>query len=212
MATQPTVILASGGIRSLVATAVLAAAAERQKLVMLHIKDGRANAPVRLEHLRKQAEHYRVATTIELELPHLETEGFTHEKSDDLGSPLARPQMMLVALAQAIEAGASRLVWPVQVHGDYDIIACITEQLVLLQHLAQLECPKLPAIETPLLELTDAQMIELGGQLDVPWQLAWTCTLRNDQPCRICEPCRRRHAAFEAAGMTDPLARPLAAR
>src|SRR5690242_3458686 len=51
MATQPTVILASGGIRSLVATAVLTAAAERHKLVMIHIKDGRANAPVRLDHL-----------------------------------------------------------------------------------------------------------------------------------------------------------------
>jgi 7-cyano-7-deazaguanine synthase len=211
MATQPTVILASGGIRSLVATAVLTAAAERHKLVMIHIKDGRANAPVRLEHLRKQADHYRVAKTIELELPHLQTEGFTHEK-DEPGSPLTRPQMMLVALAQAIEVGASRLIWPVQVHGDYDTIARITEQLVLLQHLAQLECPSLPTIETPLLELTDAQMIELGGQLDVPWQLAWTCTIRNDQPCRICDACRRRHAAFEAAGVTDPLERPLAAR
>jgi len=212
MATQPTVVLASGGIRSLVAMAVLAAAAERHRLVMIHIKDGRANAPVRLDHLRKQAEHYRVASTIELELPHLQTEGFTHEKSEELGSPLMRPQMMLVALAQAIEVGAGRLIWPVQVHGDYDTIARLTEQLVLLQHLAQLECPNLPTIETPLLELTDAQMIELGAQLDAPWQLAWTCMLRNDQPCRICEPCRRRHAAFEAAGMTDPLERPLAAR
>lgn len=212
MATQTTVILASGGLRTLVATAILAASGERQKLVMLHMKDGRANAPVRLERMRKQAEHFRVSQIVELELPHLQTEGFTGEKPEEHAPPLARPQMMLVALAQAVEIGAGRLVWPVQVHGDYDAVARITEQLVLLQHLAQLECPKLPVIETPLIELTDPQMIELGGHLEVPWQLAWTCTLRSDQPCRICEPCRRRHAAFEAAGMTDPLGRLAAAR
>ncbi len=60
-------------------------------------------------------------------------------------------------------------------------------------------------IETPLLELTDQQVVELGGQLDVPWKLAWSCQFHGDKPCRVCDPCRRRQRAFDAAGVIDPV-------
>lgn len=205
-------ILASGGIRSLVATAVIASSSEKSKITLLHLKDARPNAPRRLEHIRRQAEYFQIHSLIELELPHLQSEEFTHESQGPQPAVLARPQMILVAMAQAIELGASRLVWPAQVHGEYDTIACITEQTVLIQHLTQLEQPSPPVIEMPLLELTDPQMIQLGGQLDVPWHLAWTCTLRGDVPCRICEACRRRRAAFDAAGMVDTIDKPAAMR
>jgi 7-cyano-7-deazaguanine synthase in queuosine biosynthesis len=212
MAQRPAVILASGGIRSLVTTAVVLSVAEKTKLILLHIKDARPNAPVRLDYVHRQAEHFGVHELIELELPHLKPEEFTIDTGGTPPPPLVRPQILLVALAQAMEIGAGRLIWPVQVNGDYDTIARVTEQMVLLQHLAQLEHPTLPTVETPLLELSDAQMIQLGGQLDVPWPMAWTCTMRGDQPCRICEACRRRRMAFEAAGMIDPIEKPVPAR
>jgi 7-cyano-7-deazaguanine synthase len=215
MPQPPTLILASGGIRSLVTTAVVASHADKTRPILLHLRDGRPNAAVRLGYVRRQAEHYRVSTLIELELPHLKSEEFAPDKEGSPGigaTSLVRPQMMLVALAQAVELGAGKLIWPAQVNGDYDAIARISEQLVLIQHLAQLECPGLPTIETPLLELTDAQMVQLGGQLETPWQLAWTCVLRSDTPCRVCEACRRRRAAFDAAGMVDPTDKPVAAR
>ena len=53
--------------------------------------------------------------------------------------------------------------------------------------------------------VTDKQMIELGGQLDVPWHLAWSCRMHADRPCRVCAGCRRRIRSFESAGMSDPL-------
>ena len=139
MAQPPTVILASGGIRSLVATAVVVSAAEKTKPILLHLRDSRPNAAVRLGYVRRQAEHYRISTLIELEMPHLKSEEFAPEKDGAPGAnatALVRPQMMLVALAQAIELHAGRLIWPAQVSGDYDAVARISEQLVLVQHLA----------------------------------------------------------------------------
>jgi 7-cyano-7-deazaguanine synthase len=204
MLQKPTLILASGGLRSLVATAALASAQERARLIFLHLKDGRANAAVRLDHLRRLAEHYRVADMIELELPHLRIAEAVADHNAQRGSPLVRPQVLLTALAQAVEIGAGRVIWPAQVDGDYDTIARVTEEVVLVQHLAQLEHAALPLIETPLLELTDVQVVELGGQLEAPWALAWTCLLTGERPCRLCEACRRRRSAFEAAGVVDP--------
>lgn len=211
MATRPLVILVNGGIRSLVATAVVLSASEKSRRILLHFKDGRSDAAVRLDHVRKQADHFQIKDLLELELPQQKLEAPAGEPAAS-GPVLKRPQLLLAALAKAIELGAGRLIWPAQVMGDYDTIARIAEQMVLLQHLVQTELAVQPAVEAPLLELTDAQMIQLGGQLDVPWPLAWSCTLRDDVPCRICESCRRRRAAFEAAGILDTAERTAAVR
>lgn len=173
-------------------------------MIFLHLKDGRANAAVRLDHLRRQAEHFHIADVIELELPHLRCAEFASERDVKHAAPLVRPQVLLTALAQAVELDAGRIIWPAQVDADYDTIARVTEQMVLVQHLAQLDHAALPTIETPLLELSDTQVIELGSQLDVPWTMAWSCMLNGEKPCRLCEACRRRRAAFETTGVVDP--------
>ena len=103
-------------------------------------------------------------------------------------------QALWIGLLQAVELGAARLIWPVQVNGDVEKASQITEQIVLLSHLFELEHADLPRIDTPLLELTDQQVIELGGQFDVPWKLAWTCQFPGDKPCRVCDRCQRRKA------------------
>ena len=73
-------------------------------------------------------------------------------------------------------------------------------------------------LQTPLLELTDREMVELGAQLDSPFELSWTCFLGGDpgvpaaqrRPCRMCDGCKRRKAAFEGAGMVDTGEKPVA--
>jgi 7-cyano-7-deazaguanine synthase len=60
-----------------------------------------------------------------------------------------------------------------------------------------------PALEVPLLRYTDRQLIELGEGLGVPWETAWSCAMNVEQPCASCPACRRRIAAFRAAGVID---------
>ncbi len=210
MARTPVVILNSGGIRSLIATAATVADPDRPHVVLLHVLDNRTNTKSRSQYAHRQAEHFKINQVLELELPRFKTTPTTDDPTP--GSPLLRSQILIVALARAVAIGANRLIWPTQSNGDFNTATRMTEQALIAQHMAKLEHPFPPNIETPLLEMSDKQLIELGGQMGVPWQHAWSCQIQSDKPCRVCPSCRHREAAFEAAGMTDPSAQPLASR
>lgn len=199
------VILSSGGLRSLVATALTVANGEKVRATLLHIVDGRDNPKTRQAYVRKQAEAYGITRTAQIELPHLHA-GARLKADGDARTPLATPQMLLAAAAYARQHAGHRLVWPASSNGDAKAIARATERVLLCSHLCDLEGEGMPTIETPLLELTDQQIVELGAHLGVSWYVAWSCGERNDRPCRACGPCRRRAAAFERAGMLDPAA------
>ena len=60
-------------------------------------------------------------------------------------------------------------------------------------------------IETPVIALNKAQIIERGLALGVPFRLTWSCYEANDTACGECESCRLRLHAFERAGSKDPI-------
>jgi len=60
-------------------------------------------------------------------------------------------------------------------------------------------------IVTPLINLKKTEIIQLGNQLGVPWDLTWSCYAGNIQPCGVCDSCRLRLAAFAELGLKDPL-------
>lgn len=203
MAKPRTLLLSAGGIRSLVALASLQSAAEPDQLTLLHVADSRPLGPVRLEHVHRQARHFDIPRVLHVPLP-APARSETSPTPSGEPRPLFTPQMLLIAAATAIELDAHRVVWPIQANGMYPLAARVAEQLVLVQHLAQFDRETLPRFETPLLDLTDRQLIELGDQLECPWALAWSCTANDAAPCRACPGCRRRKAGFEAAGLIDP--------
>ncbi len=204
MAQPPTVIVSGGGLRSLTATALTLSEADPQDIVLVHLHDGRANAGQRAEHMRLQAARYRINRLVDIDLPYLQSTPFVPVNQDGGASPLIRPQTLLVALGQAIRLKAQRLIWPVQINADYPTVARATEEVVLVEQLVKLEQQQTPAIDMPLLDLTDQQMLELAGQLDAPFELAWSCMMAQERPCGVCAACQHRHAAFESAGMIDP--------
>jgi len=208
-----TLILSAGGLRSLVATAQVAAEADSQKHrpMTIHIADGRGNASARLEHVRRQTAHYRLARLIELSLPGV-VDAAGREVTRDEPPPLLHAQLLVIALAQAARVQAARVVFPIAFDADHERITQLTEEVVLAEHLAQLGTDSPPVIEMPLVELTHRQIIELGEQLGVPWHLAWSCLLHGETPCGACPACRTRRSAFHAAGTTDPVDRMAARR
>ena len=60
-------------------------------------------------------------------------------------------------------------------------------------------------IEAPFVKLTKADVVRKGLELNVPYELTWSCYEGGDKPCGVCGTCRDRMAAFEANGVTDPL-------
>lgn len=60
-------------------------------------------------------------------------------------------------------------------------------------------------ITTPLIDLKKTEIIQLGNQLGVPWELTWSCYAGGDRACGVCDSCRLRLAAFAELGLVDPL-------
>jgi len=207
MAGGSTLILSSGALRSLVATAAWCSDPHASHASLLHLKDNRASAPKRAAFVRRQASHFGIMKVHEIHLSQLKPASHDPPNPDHLESapPLYRPRLLMQGMASCLELGAANLLWPGQHNGDCDEIAATSEQIVLVEHLVQLSDDGLPRIDAPLLELTNVQLLELGTQLQVPWELAWSCQLSGDKPCLICPSCRCRHDAFEEAGLLDPI-------
>jgi len=204
-------VLNSGGLRSLVATALVRAERPDIRVSVLHIVDGRENLGPRRDHVRRQCEHFNQLRLHEVAAPTLFIAG--RNRGDDAQiAQFAVPQLLLLALEHAQFHGLQRVVWPASGRGDFHAVARGTERMQLAEHLAGVGSELTTHLDAPLLEMTDAQVIELGAQMSVPWHLAWSCVKHSDEPCFACVPCRRRHDAFAAAGMRDPVEQAVALR
>ena len=203
-------VMNSGGLRSLVATALVLSERPGVRVSLLHIVDGRDNAVARRDHVRRQITHFELPQFREIHLPHLYSPEYGRTADGTLITRLTMPQMLLSALSDARLRQAQRLVWAHAVNADSQRIATATEQMQLIEHLSDGEDDPMPHLSAPLLEMTDQQVVELGSQMNVPWSLAWACQRQGNNPCRVCGACRRRSSAFEAAGLEDPIDKPVA--
>ncbi|GAA6616317.1 7-cyano-7-deazaguanine synthase QueC [Scytonema sp. NUACC26] len=60
-------------------------------------------------------------------------------------------------------------------------------------------------IVAPLIQMKKTEIIQLGNQLGVPWELTWSCYAGGEMACGVCDSCRLRLAAFHELGLVDPL-------
>jgi 7-cyano-7-deazaguanine synthase len=64
-----------------------------------------------------------------------------------------------------------------------------------------------PVIKTPLINKTKGQIVKLGLNLRVPFELTWSCYSGGKFPCGKCDSCMYRAKGFREAGVKDPLGR-----
>lgn len=57
----------------------------------------------------------------------------------------------------------------------------------------------------PFVKMTKKDIVALGLQLGVPYELTWSCYCGGEKPCGKCGTCIDRKAAFTANGASDPL-------
>lgn len=60
-------------------------------------------------------------------------------------------------------------------------------------------------IETPLINLSKAEIVKLGMGLNAPLHLTWSCYENDDIACGVCDSCALRLRAFQRAGLDDPI-------
>ncbi|WP_040654598.1 7-cyano-7-deazaguanine synthase QueC [Rubidibacter lacunae] len=61
------------------------------------------------------------------------------------------------------------------------------------------------AIAAPLIDFKKTEIVRLGNELGVPWELTWSCYKGGDVACGVCDSCRLRLAAFAELGLRDPV-------
>ncbi|AKL97383.1 7-cyano-7-deazaguanine synthase QueC [Endomicrobium proavitum] len=59
-------------------------------------------------------------------------------------------------------------------------------------------------VQAPLVNMTKAQIIKLGGKLKVPYQYTWSCYNGLKKPCGTCDSCKLRAKGFKEAELNDP--------
>ncbi len=89
---------------------------------------------------------------------------------------------------------------------------CRPEFIQLFQQLADYSTKAAVAegrrikIETPLIQLSKRQIVELGVKLGAPLELTTSCYRGGEVACGVCDSCLLRLKGFAEAGLTDPIA------
>jgi 7-cyano-7-deazaguanine synthase len=60
-------------------------------------------------------------------------------------------------------------------------------------------------IETPLIDLTKADIVREGTRMNVPYHLTTSCYNGGEEACGECDSCRLRLKGFAEAGRNDPI-------
>ena len=59
-------------------------------------------------------------------------------------------------------------------------------------------------IETPIIELSKAEIVRMAVDLGAPLEDTWSCYAGGERPCGVCDSCVLRARGFEEAGVPDP--------
>jgi 7-cyano-7-deazaguanine synthase len=60
-------------------------------------------------------------------------------------------------------------------------------------------------LRAPFVKITKAEIVRLGLELKVPYELTWSCYRGEMVPCRSCPTCIEREEAFALNDAQDPL-------
>ena len=61
-------------------------------------------------------------------------------------------------------------------------------------------------IETPLQNLSKAEIVKLGVKLGAPYEFTHSCYKGGEKACGVCDSCKLRLEGFREAGVEDPIA------
>ncbi len=215
------VVLASGGLDSCVATAW---AAQRYRLAMLHADYGHRTEAKERACFERQVEHFRPEAHLAADLPHLKQIGgssLTDRRMDipeddtpgEIPStyvPFRNATLLAVAVAWAEVLDAGHVVIGAVEPDAPGYPDCRPPFFEAAGRLIELGTrPETHIrVETPVIALSKADVVQMGTDLAAPLALTWSCYRQDAVPCGACASCLRRAEAFRDAGVADPLVPP----
>jgi len=201
---KDSLILASGGVDSLVAMAQTIA--ERQEVRLLFVDYGQANVVREREAVRQWRSYPKVLSLEEYSM-YLPVEKREYVDPVDSFYKIPWRNLMLIAIA-AVHAHLRQCIKiTVGVHkGDcpeyYD---CRPEFFAAVDQALVLGDEKGLGLCLPNDALTKSEIVARGIELGVDFSKTWTCYTAGPKPCGSCAACAGRKIAFSNNKIEDPL-------
>lgn len=216
------VVLTSGGMDSAVTVAI---AAQTHDVALLHATYGQRTAVRERRAFEAIADHYRVGDRLVLDLSHLSAIGGSALTDADAALetydpattgqgaiprsyvPFRNANLLSAAVSWA-EALGAEAVYIGAVEADSsgypDCRATFLEAFEAAADLGTRPDTHI-AIRAPLIELSKADIVRRGVELDAPLHLTWSCYQAEERACGVCESCGLRLKGFADAGHPDPI-------
>lgn len=214
------VVLVSGGMDS--ATAAFEAQERGYELYFLHTTYGQQTADKEFECAHQLAEHMEVADFLNIETDHLARIGSSsltddsidveqvNLDSDEIPSsyvPFRNSNLLSMATSYA-EANECSAVFIGAHSEDYSGYPdCRPEFFDAFQQVINVGTKPETSIElvAPFVDWTKSAIAERGLELDVPYELTWSCYREEAPACGTCDACAYRLKAFQEAGVEDQI-------
>lgn len=214
------IVLVSGGMDSCVSTAI--AASENDSVALLHISYGQRTEQRERKAFNDIADFYGVKERLDVSIEYLAKIGgssLTDASMDvteaDLESkqiptsyvPFRNANMLAIATSWAEVIGATSIYIGAVAEDSSGYPDCRPEFYEAFQQTIETGTKPDTSIEirTPIINLTKAEIVKKGIELNAPLHLTWSCYRSEDLACGTCDSCALRLRGFERAGTADPI-------
>ncbi|MBX3245437.1 MAG: 7-cyano-7-deazaguanine synthase QueC [Acidobacteria bacterium] len=215
------VCLVSGGMDSCVSAAI--ANRENALVAMLHISYGQITEERERLAFNYIAGFYNAFRVLDVSIEYLAkiggsslTDKAMAVTEADLGSkeiptsyvPFRNANMLAIATSWAEVLGATIIYIGAVAEDSSGYPDCRPEFYAAFQQTINTGTKPDTHIEirTPIIQLSKAEIVKKGIELNAPLHLTWSCYRSEDLACGTCDSCALRLRGFAQAGLTDPIA------
>lgn len=214
------IVLVSGGMDSCVSAAI--ANADNDRVAFLHISYGQRTEEREQRAFNDIADFYGAKERLDVSIGYLAKIGgssLTDASMDvteaDLESkeiptsyvPFRNANMLAIATSWAEVIGATSIYIGAVAEDSSGYPDCRPEFYEAFQQTINTGTKPDTCIEirTPIIDMTKAEIVKRGIELNAPLNLTWSCYRSEDLACGTCDSCALRLRGFEQAGVRDPI-------
>jgi len=213
------IVLVSGGMDSCVTAAI---AGENFDMAFLHINYGQRTEKRELKAFNSIADYYGVTRRMIVDLQHLKQIGGSsltdlsmdipeadlHRKEIPTSYvPFRNANILSIAVSWGEVIGAKKIFIGAVEEDSSGYPDCRKEFYEAFNKMIELGTKPDTnlTIETPIIHLSKAGIVQAGMKLNAPFHLTWSCYQNQDVACGVCDSCALRLRGFKIAGVPDPL-------
>jgi 7-cyano-7-deazaguanine synthase len=214
------ICLVSGGMDSCVTAAL--AREENDELAFLHVSYGQRTQERERRAFEELADFYGVTKRLVASLDYLAriggsslTDAGIPVAEADLSSraiptsyvPFRNAHLLAIATSWAEVLGAGRIYIGAVAEDSSGYPDCRPEFYEAFEHVIEVGTKPETRVEirTPVIDMSKAEIVRRGMELNAPLRLTWSCYRAEERACGRCDSCALRLRAFREAGVEDPI-------